>query len=208
MKAAPYILTHSGAQVGYLPQTDTPSIADISLGLSRMPRFAGQTRVPYTVLDHSLFVLDMVTADAPAAFTLQLAALLHDAHEAMTGDVPTPFKTAALRDMQDQLDARISELVCVSGWDCLFYAYQPLVKKYDTCALLAEALVIGPPSLRTPAHVAQHFGGTPDPRDVARLKQYMAHDLSVEVKRSLFAAMVEVLRQTRNDDGRRPGDDR
>lgn len=59
-------------------------LGDIARALSLLNRFAGQTRRPISVAEHSLVVAKL----APPA--LALAALLHDAHEAYFGDWPTP----------------------------------------------------------------------------------------------------------------------
>jgi hypothetical protein len=207
MNARNYILTHSGVQAGYHDENGTPSIDDITLGLSRMPRFAGQGRVFYSVLDHSLFAASLVQTEAPAAFAAQLAVLLHDAHEAMTQDCPTPFKTVALREMQKAMDRKISAMVCLNHCDCLLSDHDALIKMYDLRALRAEALVIGPPSLMTPDDVTLHFGGAPEQGDVDNLRQYVStmQDLT-ETKRRVFAALVEVLRTSRDDAGNRPGE--
>jgi len=188
----PYILTHSGQMVG--ADMGVPTVEDIALALSRQPRFAGHTRVPYTVLDHSLFACAMAAAEYPQDFKLQLAVLLHDAHEALTADNPTPFKDKHIREIQEGLDFRISGAVTRDKSEYLFFLNSSAIKAYDTRALLAEAYVIGPPALVTIADVALHFGATPEPEDVTRLQKFMRTENDMAVKRRVFAALVEVLR--------------
>ena len=202
-----YIMMHSGALAGWTAETETPTLADLSLGMSRIPRFAGQTRVPWSVLDHSLFAASMAQRDAPLAYAAQLAVLMHDAHEALTGDVPTPFKSDHLRSVQRLLDAKISALVCLNKCDCLFTDHDALVKMYDLRALRAEALVVASPMLTTPLLVAEHFGGAPEQVDVDNLQNFLQHNPATRIKRMLFASLVEVLRHSRDEQGRRPGED-
>jgi hypothetical protein len=206
MKARNYVLTNSGAKAGYHDDTETPTLDDIALGLSRMPRFAGQGRIFYSVLDHSLFAAALVQEEAPVAWAAQLAVLLHDGHEALTQDCPTPFKTLALREMQKAMDRKISSLVCLNKCDCLFTDHDALVKMYDLRALRAEALVIGPPSLLTPEDVAFHFGGAPEARDVDLLRSYVETAPTTDMKQRVFKALVEVLRNSRDEKGNRPGE--
>jgi hypothetical protein len=63
-----------------------PTLDDIAIGLSRTMRFAGQTPHPYSVLCHT-FVVATLLDDG-----VKIHGLLHDAAEAIVGDVPTPWK--------------------------------------------------------------------------------------------------------------------
>jgi len=53
--------------------------------LSQINRWSGHTNRPYSVAEHSLFVAALLPADLVAA------ALLHDAGEAITGDIARPW---------------------------------------------------------------------------------------------------------------------
>ncbi len=88
-----------------------PSLEDIATSLSRMPRFAGNTSCWWTVAHHSLLVDRLMRAQlrriahAPAEQAVaRLYALLHDAHESVTGDIPTTWKTDSMRAYQRLLD--------------------------------------------------------------------------------------------------------
>src|SRR5689334_18815131 len=105
-------LTLSGRRVA-LDTTEHPSLVDIAVALSRMPRFAGHTNRWFSVLDHTMFGYGIIMGEGrPGVGPLfgpivQRAWLLHDAHEALTGDVPTDIKGDDLRRTQEELDRRI-----------------------------------------------------------------------------------------------------
>lgn len=113
-----------------------PTLHDIAVGLSRMPRFAGQTNETWTVAHHSLVVAGLAGLDE-----LRLHALMHDAHEAMTSDIPTAFKTHDVSLLQRKLDAR---LYAAFGLPMPKPMQQLAVKELDERALLAEAYVVTP----------------------------------------------------------------
>lgn len=81
-----------------------PDLTHVSVGsifrtLSLLLRYNGQTRRPYSVLEHSLLGAERF---AQTGQLRQAAAfLLHDAHEAFIGDITTPVAQAA--EITDQL---------------------------------------------------------------------------------------------------------
>jgi hypothetical protein len=116
-----------------------PALLDIAIGLSRQPRFAGQTKRWFSVLDHTLFGLELIKLGENHARGLQLAWLLHDAHEAITADVPTDVKGDDLRGAQDLLDQMIYGAY---GQDSA-WVWKQNVKDTDRLCLSAEARVLG-----------------------------------------------------------------
>ena len=74
-------------------QGNTPSIYVIAHSLAQINRFTGHASRPYSVAEHSLLVCDIV-ASMGLGPQAQLAALMHDAHECITGDVASPIKSA------------------------------------------------------------------------------------------------------------------
>jgi uncharacterized protein len=81
----------SGSRVSLVaPHGPVPSIEVIARALSQINRFAGNTSVFYSVADHCLNVAEW----APQRYKLE--ALMHDAHEAIIGDIPTPVKQYVL----------------------------------------------------------------------------------------------------------------
>jgi len=90
-----WVLTHNGAAYplrGPVADSDI-SILDIAASLAKLNRWNGHTVRPISVAEHSLLVLEILQREmAQHAPHVLLAALLHDAHEAYTGDVITPIK--------------------------------------------------------------------------------------------------------------------
>ena len=91
----PTVETVSGKFVHLLqPQADTIYFDDIAYALSRIARFNGHTlgSFQYSVAQHSLWCAWVAQTHfkMPPATTLKV--LLHDAHEAYTGDVVSPLK--------------------------------------------------------------------------------------------------------------------
>lgn len=79
-----------------------PTLDDIAIGLSRTMRFAGQTPHAYSVLCHSLVVATIITEHSA-----KVHGLLHDAAEAIVGDVPTPWKPADHATNEVEINTRL-----------------------------------------------------------------------------------------------------
>jgi hypothetical protein len=136
-------LTYSGRLV--TPETGCPTLGDIALALSRIPRFGGHCRRWWSVLNHSIFVYELAKQLREPNKVL-LALLLHDAHEALTSDVPTDFKPDAMKEVQASLDDRIfTSYFANYGGAPGYQEVTGKIKHYDRRALVAEALVVGPP---------------------------------------------------------------
>lgn len=129
------IMLRSGRRV--TRTTGVPTLPDIAYGLARMPRFVGQTVVPWSVLDHVLYCAQLATTQE-----VKLAMLLHDAHEALTSDIPTDMKTADMRQLQDELDFRIMEEYYPGGV-AAYDARSSVVGLIDRRALAVEAAALG-----------------------------------------------------------------
>ena len=81
------ILTSSGRFLDLLdPDPRDIDLMDIALGLSRECRFSGQTKVFYSVAQHSVLVSRLV----PEEYALE--GLLHDATEGILRDIAAPIK--------------------------------------------------------------------------------------------------------------------
>lgn len=137
--------TRSGKKFDLLnPSSSMIEIEDIAWGLSRINRFNGHTELPmpYTVADHSLWVAGYVytkTCDPEAA----LQGLLHDAHEAYTGDIITPIKTLpGVFEGIVKLQARI-QMAIRFGLD-VSHQVPAVVEVADRLALTREVQVMMP----------------------------------------------------------------
>lgn len=148
------LLTASGRQVDLsAPQPKTIKMVDIALALSRIPRFGGHTLRTWSVADHSLLVADLMGADTDPA--IQLAALLHDAHEAYIGDLILPLQDeiqarsgtgypsapGILREIRNDLDAAIEHAFALPKGALI----DPAIKAADRLALAIEARLLMSP---------------------------------------------------------------
>lgn len=101
----PWIQTRSNQILNYInPDPGTIDIDDIAVALSRTARFGGHTTSFYSVAQHS-FLASLCSADD----TVALYALLHDAHEAYTGDIPAPLKILlpGIEDIEKRIQSAI-----------------------------------------------------------------------------------------------------
>lgn len=129
---------------------NTPSIRDCAVGMYRICRYGGHTTQWWSVLNHTLagffylrrlLVRDGVDQARHSAILLDW--LLHDAHEAVTSDIPSHWKSDDMKELQDSIDERIR----------ILYDLPPelededYVTKVDSQMLQAEAALFGPPGI-------------------------------------------------------------
>lgn len=146
-----WVQTRSGRAVDLLDTKPEQIYAeDLAVQLARIPRWNGATigrpDEIYPVAMHSILVSMLLPYGAPPA--LKLVALLHDAAEAYTGDMPSPVKWAIrhvlrrngcsvdpFRYISDQVQQAVLDAVGVGsvpdGW-------QDAVKVADMLALALE----------------------------------------------------------------------
>ena len=107
-----FVQLRSGLCVDLMaPDLFAVGLTDFAVSLARIARFNGHTRGlhPLSVAQHSVEVLGLLPAEAPIA--LLRAALLHDAHEALMGDIATPVKAALGAAVVGALEARLQSAV-------------------------------------------------------------------------------------------------
>lgn len=142
-----WMLCHSGAQVDLaLIDPDTLSILDIAHHLAKKDRYAGACDRLYGVAEHSLLVLELFEHEYPLAGPVAgLAALMHDAHEAYTGDLTTPMKQL-LGDAWTWVENRIQRKV-LKRFKLLtaFAAWEQQIRWADQTALVTERRALLPP---------------------------------------------------------------
>lgn len=130
-----YILTRSGKQFSFSsPTPDAVVLEDIAYSLAAINRFTGHTVYPYSVAQHSVAVsryLELSGAD----LHIQLAGLLHDAHEAYFGDIAAPLKAfLGVGEQEDRIQAVVAQAFFMS----LDTLKHPQVKQADLVALAVE----------------------------------------------------------------------
>jgi hypothetical protein len=115
------------------------TVEEVAHGLSQICRFGGNTREFYSVAQHSNVTAGITQMLGGSPQEL-LAALLHDAHEMITSDVPTPVKkmvgeawTRVEDDIQDWVLTEISRQLGFPRVEIT-----ELVKKADHYAMLLE----------------------------------------------------------------------
>lgn len=119
---------------------EAPSLYDMGYSLSQTPRFAGYTTQRYSVLHH-LFGCWHYALHGGFGAKIALYALLHDAHEAMTGDISQPWKTDDMRDLQRLLDVRIYQSLKLRMPDG---ETERVVKTIDNQMVYSEAVRVAP----------------------------------------------------------------
>lgn len=132
------IETTGGQAINLLePDPDTIDLEDIAQSLSRLCRFNGHTRIPYTVAEHSIMVGYLMLYLHPRNREAFLWGLLHDAAEAFIGDIPRPVKRlfSGVREME----SRLMKAICKKfglDYPC---PWRESLKQCDNRALLWEA---------------------------------------------------------------------
>jgi hypothetical protein len=126
---------------------------DVAPALAKLARFTGHTigDVGYSVAQHCVLGAESLLA-VTGSERLAALFLLHDAHEAFCGDIPTPVaKTLeevvpdtkrAIAHLKHRLDVAIFEAADV---DMPTYEEHAAIKQHDTAMLNAERAVIKSP---------------------------------------------------------------
>lgn len=156
------MISQSGTYIW--PEYGTPTLSDIGWALSRQARFAGHTKLFYSVLSHSEVVAMLVPDE------LKLDALLHDSPEAVVSDTPTTWKTDFHQDMEKILLRRIYRSI---GVKMPTKAQKKIIKIADQRALNAEAFVLGHPE-------PDYFGGNADEEAIRLTRAALNNQISVD----------------------------
>lgn len=106
-----FVRTYTGSKVQFIdPDPNAIDLNGLGTALARAERFNGHLNDRWTVAEHSL-VMSYMAKDPRMAMAL----LLHDAHEAFTGDIPAPLKrviaqhTGILHEVEVGLNRAISK---------------------------------------------------------------------------------------------------
>lgn len=123
---------------------------DVIVPMCRICRFAGRATQFYPVAAHSLVVAELVSAWHPK---WSLYALLHDAAEIFTSDIPRPAKPPGMRMVEDALLEEILKVLDIP-WVMPPFC-KAAIKAADNDAVAAEWLLLGPPDDWTPPTPSQ-----------------------------------------------------
>lgn len=115
---------------------DMDSIEMIAKALSRSRRF--NQRIDYTVAEHSMWMANQF--EDPL---LKLYALLHDAPEAITGDIPSPIVEACNREdgsnpIKEIQDKIFDALLIKFGLPEMLFDFKNLIHFYDKVSSFVE----------------------------------------------------------------------
>lgn len=135
-----WITTAHGAEhhiAGIEATRNEHSIDVIAHACAQINRFTGHTARPYSVAEHQLLCAD-IAAHLGLPPVVQLACLVHDAHEAYVGDMASPLKWAvgAAWEQIEQQHAR--DLRRWLGLHSVFTAHRGAIKQIDLMALATE----------------------------------------------------------------------
>lgn len=117
---------------------NVPSLSEIAHSLAHINRFTGHASRAYSVAEHSLLCMDIARCEFAADAGGQLAALMHDAHECICGDVASPTKQV-LGAVWAQFEAvHEQHLRFHFGLKGLYRQHHAMVKQCDLIALATE----------------------------------------------------------------------
>lgn len=136
-----------------------PSLCTIALALGRTPRWRGQTVSFFPVLAHCFLTSELIVRTFHIAHqmrpALHLHALLHDAAEAIVGDIPSTWKTPADTAREALIQAAIYDSLDIGHLWPLTPDIDDMVREADLLARRAEATALGHESTtdRGPGHI-------------------------------------------------------
>ncbi|MBV8619647.1 MAG: hypothetical protein JOY84_12345 [Curvibacter sp.] len=112
-------------------------IQSIAHALAQINRFIGHAVRPYSVAEHSLLCCTLAAREGLSA-SVQLACLLHDAHEAFIGDVASPVKWSLPGTFEGFEKAHALQLRRWYGLQSTFAAHRAVIRHLDLVALATE----------------------------------------------------------------------
>lgn len=137
-----YTTTNAGVNV-YSPdqfKACEVRMSDIMDGISKICRYNGQIDRFYSVAEHSVLVSRFAEMEGEPEEVV-VAALFHDAHEAYSGDLPTPHKAmvSGLYEFERGYEARVREALGLPEPDSEVWEH---VAIYDSQILHRELAVM------------------------------------------------------------------
>jgi hypothetical protein len=150
----PWVQLHSGAPFQLLTNMQTSKgvlSKDIAHALGSIQRYNAHTKNYYSVAEHCCLISDWILREFNDN-GLALAGLLHDAHEAITGDLTSPMQNvlelmnpgfkSAFRDLQHSVDTTILRAFGLDvQWEdrwCPEEIYDVVIREADTRIITDE----------------------------------------------------------------------
>lgn len=134
---------------GHECSLEFPVHADYNIGriahsLAQINRFNGHAARPYSVAEHSILVWEIAKHELKLDANGQMAALMHDAHEAFIGDITTPMKELLGSPIRS-LEMRHSHLMSLRfGYHVAMTMNHYEIKMADMMALAVERAALLP----------------------------------------------------------------
>ena len=197
-----YIRTFSGVMFfPYDPGVDEVRHLDIMQGLAHECRFAGQIPRFLSIAEHSIKVAVIAEhlarqlvreggMSADHVPIVALYALLHDAHEAYTKDIPSPLK-ARMADIYgtpwSSIERRLQDVIHAAyNLPILFEEGYQIIKQADKYAVYCEVV-----ALRPKANAASY--GPVAPPDILAIARVGTEEPTIATVRSLLDSEVRRL---------------
>lgn len=171
-----------------------PTIGVIAHSLAQINRFTGHAVRPYSVAEHSVLACDIVAGMGlgPAA---QRAALMHDAHECLCGDVASPIKWAlgtAWLSLENPLALLMRKHY---GMQATYTGYRDAIKAADLQALATERrdLTRFDPATNAPWPILDTPGAEVLPLEAVDLNSTVRRAMGWEHHRDVFLERYRAL---------------
>ena len=171
-----------------------PSIEVIAHSLAQINRFTGHAVRPYSVAEHSVLVCDIVAGMGlgPAA---QRAALMHDAHECLCGDVASPIKWAlgtAWMAFENPLALLMRKHF---GLHSTYTGHRATIKRADLIALATERrdLTFFDPTVNAPWAILDTPGAEVLPLEAVDLNSPVREAMGWEYHQDVFLERYRAL---------------
>ncbi len=190
------IITTQNADVDLLqPTPDMIHAEDIALAMARIARYNGHSNAVVTLLDHVAVCDGLATEMGIEDPQLRLAILLHDAHEAYTGDIARPIKALINADSNGLITAledNLDRAICTAFSLPEDYLSRPdvrrVVKQIDNTALGVEVRYGWPQIV-----AEERWENVPKSTEGGKSSFYQAQSCDPEQLRTGFLARVGAL---------------
>ena len=152
---------HSGIFDFAAPSAEHLSLEVIAHALSMQCRYNGHCERFYSVAEHSVHVMARVAELRPLDWTARRVALLHDASEAVLGDIPSPLKRTGTFDEYRRLEREVQGMILDK-----FLGFVTPADEIRAAVKLADMELLATEKAQIMAAEPRDWGLLPDPLDV------------------------------------------